>query len=160
MSETIICPGRIDSKGEKFRDIFLAVLFHEATHDYLDAVLNINIYNKITFEIIEESLCEAVSLSRFLSKKQRFNVIEFMSNPLRPPEYTGYSYWIEVFRLSSIKKIVDQIKTGNVSLILSLIFYKNTYGYSYLHYVNKLSLLDAHDLSILYDKIALDILRQ
>ncbi len=154
----LICPDRIRFKGKEFRDIFLAVLFHEATHAYLDTVSNM--HNELTFKIIEESLCEAVSLSRFSVKKQRINVIQFMSDPHRPLEYTGYSYWLEIFRLASIKNIVDQIKVDDPTSILSLLFPNNSYLNRYLHYTNKKAFLYPRDVRRLYDKIALDILRQ
>ncbi len=110
-----ICPERVkaNSSSKSFDDIFLAVLFHEFVHAYISGG-----YSSLKYyeQVIEESLADAISFSRFTDKTELFNVSKFLSDPGRPAEYTGYVYWTELSRHYPLIEIVDNLKRNRIPL--------------------------------------------
>lgn len=87
----LICPERIKYRNKyQFQDILIEVIIHELTHAYFSTGADLKDISK---HIIEESLCEAYAFSRFENTEQIF---EFVADQTRPPEYTGFKFWIEI----------------------------------------------------------------
>jgi hypothetical protein len=153
----LICPGRLNaSKKAQFNNLFLEVLFHEFTHAYIKSGSR---YSNSYYEIIEESLCEAVALSKFTSEKELSDVLGWTSDPRRPLEYTGYTFWSEAFKVSPVNIVVNDVKYYRP------IFYIAYGGILYTRYLERTLLHILHgmpphktEIEHLYKAVALEIL--
>lgn len=115
-----ICPERIVDACKRISsrpgpeltsDIFLAVIFHELSHAYRDSG---DRHKTLAEHIVEESLVEAMSISRFIDKKEVEHVTQFIMNPRRPAEYLGAVYWIEISRNIPLMVVADRWREGLV----------------------------------------------
>lgn len=109
----LIAPARIPQHDQlTFNDVFIHILFHEMTHAYLDSGRNHDLGDRV----IEESLSEAVAVSRFEGESLE-RVLEFASDPGRPAEYTGYVFWLDVFRMTTPKVVTDLVKRNRIPYV-------------------------------------------
>ena len=137
----IICPGKIrfDQK-EVFNDIIICVILHELGHAYFHRTegnevakqeLN-SFFQTLTgneqkdkyhidtaYHVIEESLCEAYAFSRFTDTT---NIIGFLADQGRPPEYTSFPFWVKNMNRNAIGLSMYDWRIKNIDRFLILAF--------------------------------------
>lgn len=98
-----ICPERVEYMAQiykKFIDgsvsnayeiIFQKVLIHELAHAYMHNDKKFQYSNELWYEIIEESMANAVAFKHFSNKKQKIIHWAISNQSL---EYRGYLHWI------------------------------------------------------------------
>ncbi|MGP6240459.1 hypothetical protein ACNF40_08675 [Cuniculiplasma sp. SKW4] len=134
----LVCPDKIkEISNMYFEDILMKVILHELSHaffymgkkslsgglDPLSQELN-NFFNTLIGKettinhkpnleehIVEESLCEAYAFSRF---EDFSNIIDFMTNENRPPEYTSFPFWTKQINDGSLSFLMLDWRRGNL----------------------------------------------
>ncbi|MGC9209608.1 MAG: hypothetical protein ACP5GH_07225 [Nitrososphaeria archaeon] len=119
----IISPDRVrrwaDSKGktEAFVNLMSLVVLHELAHAYAYNRKNSRSGLGYAAKVIEESLAEATAYSRFSEKDRETGLSELLLDPSRPPEYTSYVYWAEVFTVVDPLHVLLLWKRGIVPAV-------------------------------------------
>lgn len=86
----LVCPEKIKHENyQQFEDLLIFIILHELSHAFLSSGKEIQDISK---HIIEESMCEAYAFTRFENTN---NIVDFVTNPQRPPEYTSFKFWLD-----------------------------------------------------------------
>ena len=96
---------------------FLATLFHELTHAYIDSSKKPD-YSKYYNIIIEESLGEVMAYNCFMGTKYSSDAAKFIFNEDKPLSYKCGIYISEISKSIPLISIVNKWKNGNVKGIL------------------------------------------
>ncbi len=96
---------------------FLATLFHELTHAYMDSSKKLDHYIYRN-RIIEESLCEAMAYKCFSGTEFNAEASKFIFQQDKPLSYKCGIYISELSKSIPLISIVNKWKNGNVKGIL------------------------------------------
>lgn len=98
-----ICPERVEYMAQKYKKfiggsvsdayeiIFQKVLIHEIAHAYMHNDKKFQYSNELWYEIIEESMANAVAFKHFSNIEQKIIHLVISNQSL---EYRGYLHWI------------------------------------------------------------------
>lgn len=97
-------------------------------------------------------------LSRFTSERELSDALGFASDPRRPLEYTGYTFWSEAFKVSPINTVVNDVKYYRPFLCIGYGIIPYSYLWKIMFRILDRMPLDKTYIDYLYKVIALEIL--